>query len=117
MNDIRDALLKWYIQMVYKICYWKHWYNIKNCFIISLWYKGNKLIGITATYVDNFLCTGNDEFIQSFLTNLQKPFAIGKDEIKCFKYLGLSLDTETNITLDQKQIDSFKNYHRCKSEN
>ena len=116
MNDIRDALLKWYIQITKFV--------IENIDIISkiasslsLWYKGNKLIGIMATYVDNFLCTGNDEFIQSFLTNLQKPFAIGKDEIKCFKYLGLSLNIETNITLDQKQIDSFKNYRRCKSEN
>ena len=57
--------------------------------------------------------TGNDEFIDLFLANLQKSFATGKEEIKCFKHLGLSIDIETNRTLDQKHyIDpTIKNFY------
>ena len=50
-----------------------------------------------AIQVDNFLC----EFIELFLTNFQKNFAISKKEMKCFMYQHLSMDTETGITLVQ----------------
>lgn len=45
-----------------------------------------------AIHEDEFLCTKNDQFTAAFLTNFRKSFAIGNEEIKCFRCLCLRIE-------------------------
>lgn len=61
-------------------------------------------------HVNDFLCTGDTDFIESLILKLRNNFIVVKMKTKCFKYLGLKMKhEETNITLGQKNyVDNIK---------
>ena len=66
-----------------------------------MWHK-KKFIGIIGIHVDDFLCAGENSFISSIRSKLNKSFLLDKEKVKCFRFLGLNLKTECNtISLDQ----------------
>ena len=103
MYGLSDASLKWYTKV-------KKFVTDNNGIIskidpsLFLWYNTKQaVVGIMTIHVDDFLCTGDNGFIESFISKLQENFAVGKIETKCFKYLGLNIKHEGNIvTLDQQ---------------
>ena len=59
---------------------------------LFMWHdRNNNIIGLTAVHVDDFLRTGENSFLESILTKLQKSFSVGKEEQKCFHLLGLNV--------------------------
>ena len=67
-------------------------------------HEKNSLNGVITVYVDDFLFAGNEKFQNTVIANLWQTFAIGKEESKQFKYLGLNLCyQEDTITKDQKE--------------
>ena len=70
-------------------------------------HKKNKLISIIGIYVDDFLCGGEKFYLID--KKLNESFSLGKEEVKCFRFLGLNLKTECNtISLDQNHyIDNI----------
>ena len=69
------------------------WYNRVIEFILSsdgkvsrldpalfLWHRENKLIGIIALHVDDFLWSGDDNFERTVINKLRQIFVIGKEE-------------------------------------
>ena len=68
------------------------------------WHENNFLIGVIIVHVDDFLFAGNEKFQNTVIGNLRQTFAIGKEESKQFKYLGLNLCyQEDKITIDNKE--------------
>ena len=68
------------------------------------WHENNSPNGVIIIHVDGFLFAGNEIFQNTVTANLQQTFAIGKEESKQFKYLGLNLCyQEDKITIDQKE--------------
>ena len=68
------------------------------------WHENNSLTGVIIVHVDDFLLAGNEKFQNTFIANLWQTFAIGKEESKQFKYLGLNYCyQEDKITIDQKE--------------
>ena len=64
--------------------------------------KNNNIIGLIAVHVDDFLCTGENSFLESISTKLRKLISVGKEEQKCFRFLGLNVQSKSNkILLDQ----------------
>ena len=46
---------------------------------IFYYHQNNKLIGLIAIFVDDFLWSGTNEFEANFISKLRKAFAIGKE--------------------------------------
>ena len=59
-------------------------------------------------HVDDFLFTGNPDFLKTIITKLRGTFLIGEDNLK-FKYPGVT-STNSTITLDQYQY--IQNLHK-----
>ena len=70
---------------------------------LFMWHdKNNNIIGLIALHVDDFLCNGENSFLESILRKLRKSFSAGKEEQKRFGFLGLSVQSKPNkILLDQ----------------
>ena len=66
------------------------------------WYQNDKLHGLVAIHVDDFLYSGSPSFLESVIVELRKTFRIGKEESTCFQYLGIKM-TQINgsISMDQ----------------
>ena len=68
------------------------------------WHENNLLIGVFIEHVDDFLFAGNEKFQTTIISNLRQTFAIGKEERKQFKYLGLNLCYHgSEISIDQNE--------------
>ena len=83
---------------------------------IFFWYTDNKLGGIIALYVDDFLYAGSQHFIDSIIKKLMTIFKIGSTGSGSFTYVGYRLNTyQDGITLDQEQyINSIKDVYLSK---
>ena len=64
--------------------------------------NNNKLIGIIAIHVDDFLWAGTNDFEQNFISKIRKTFVVGKENQSLFKYLGIDLsENNSEISIDQ----------------
>ena len=72
--------------------------------------KDNKLIGLCALHVDDFLTAGTKQFEALLDKRLQGRFTFGKIELHKFKFTGLNIEqTEDGIYIDQiDYIQSLK---------
>ena len=69
---------------------------------ILYYYKDDKLAGIIAIHVDDFLWAGDLLFSNNIISAFCKVFTIGKTSKNTFRYLGLDLNQNCEIiTLDQ----------------
>lgn len=68
-----------------------------------IWYKEQETIGIMIVHVDDFLYGGTKSFQQTIIQKLHKIFRVGLEETKSFRYLGLSIEEESQgIVLSTK---------------
>ena len=58
---------------------------------LFLWHEAGELIGIIAVHVDDFLWSGIKQFESNIINKLRQTFKIGREDSKCFKYLGLDI--------------------------
>ena len=93
----------------------RKWYNKVKSVLLSLnlkmsrgdpsifyYYKDDKLAGIIAIHVDDFLWAGDLLFSNNIISAFCKVFTIGKTSKNTFRYLGLDLNQNCEIiTLDQ----------------
>ena len=93
----------------------RKWYNKVKSVLLSLnlkmsrgdpsifyYYKDDKLAGIIAIHVDDFLWAGDLLFSNNIISAFCKVFTIGKTSKNTFRYLGLDLNQNCeSITLDQ----------------
>ena len=64
--------------------------------------KNEKLSGIVAIHVNDFLWAGDVSFSKDIIPAFCKIFVIGKTSKNAFRYLGLEINQNIqNITLDQ----------------
>ena len=104
------------------------WYHLIKAFVLTnggkvleidpsmfTWHENNSPNGVIIIHVDGFLFAGNEKFQNTVTANLRQTFAIGKEESKQFKYLGLNLCyQEDKITIDQKEyIYIYKEFRMC----
>ena len=62
---------------------------------LFMWHdRNNNIIGLIAVHIDDFLRTGENSFLESILTKLQKSFSVAKEEQKCFHLLGLNVQSK-----------------------
>ena len=103
MYGLSDASLKWYTR-VKKFVTDSKGVISKIDSSLFIWYNTKQEVGgLLAIHVDDLLCIGDNDFIESLISKLQDNFGVGKMETKCFKYLGRNIKHEGNIiTIDQK---------------
>ena len=105
---LEDAARKWYesvLQEMLKIgC-------TKSKFEAALFYfkKNDKLMGMSATHVDDFLNCGNQVFDQAVTEKINRKFQFGSAYDIDFRYVGINIKQENNfINVDQKHyIDNL----------
>ena len=69
---------------------------------IFYYHKSDKLSGLIAIHVDDFLWSGDEFFSDNIIPKLSKIFTIGKASKNVSRYLGLDLHQNKElITLDQ----------------
>ena len=84
--------------------------GVKECPVdkaIFFWYTSAGLEGIICLYVDDFLYTGSDRFVECIIKKLMSIFKIGSTGTDNFTYVGYRLNTYNDgITLDQEHYIS-----------
>ena len=78
---------------------------------LFLWHKNDKLIGIIAVHVDDFLWSGTQWFEANIIAKLRETFLIGNEDSKNFKYLGLNLAHSDNGNIEvfqNKYVNSIE---------
>ena len=70
---------------------------------IFFYHQDNKLCGVLACHVDDFLHAGNAQFEDNIMTPLRSRFLAGKLGETIFKYIGFNIhQTSKGIVLDQQ---------------
>lgn len=95
-----------------------HWYKRVKAFMESIggkvstmdpaifhWHnKDNKVVGILACHVDDFLYSGSEDFVESKGREIRIEFTVGKESEDSFKYVGMKIESKNDcITLDQNE--------------
>ena len=109
LYGLSDASMKWYEHVKSTMTELRGKMSSVDSGLFT-WHKGNELQGFIAVHVDDFLWSGNAEFPSTIILKLCKTFTIGKEESKCFKYLGLNIaQVSEKIKFDQEDyINALK---------
>ena len=106
---LTDASLRWYDRVV---DFMHSTQGKKSALDPALfhWQNNNQVIGLVAVHVDDFIWCGNIEFKNTVINDLRRTFLVGKEETKCFQYLGVQLKQSLmGISMDQYHyINSLK---------
>ena len=78
--------------------------------VYFLWnHEDGTVIGMIALHIDNFIYCVEDEWLLNVVEPLQKVLKISKTTNGCFKYLGLNVQMNDAIYVDQDAyIDGLK---------
>ena len=69
---------------------------------LFFWQKNGVLEGVICVYVDDFLYSGTQEFVNSVIKTLMEKFKIGSSANITFTYVGLRVNSyQDGITMDQ----------------
>ena len=69
---------------------------------IFYWMNNNKIEGILACHVDDFLYGGSEQFCSEKGSDIRNEFTVGKEEEGSFKYVGMNIQqSDKVILLDQ----------------
>ena len=69
---------------------------------LFMWHDNNKLIGILAMHVDDFVYGGSSAFEVTVIIEMKKKLRVGSHESGSFKYLGLNVKQSVeDIKIDQ----------------
>jgi hypothetical protein len=80
------------------------------------WKKGDKLVGIMCSHVDDLFYGGTEEFVSEVIGELKKRLKVGTEEIGEFKYVGVEVLQRKNViwlhqTQYAGQVREFKEEH------
>ena len=101
LYGLKDASRKWYLKVVDKL---KKLDFQTSHYDSGLFYllKDNKLIGIVALHVDDFLHAGTPYFNKTIMPQVLSCFKVGKSESRDFMYTGFHLkQTDEGVRIDQ----------------
>ena len=64
-----------------------------------------RMEGILVVHVDDMLFAGTESFMSKIITPFKQKFKISKEEMRCFKYVGINIEQsrKNDISLDQKE--------------
>ena len=97
-----DAARAWYIRVKDELIK----LGVEKCPLDNsffFWHVDGVLEGAICLYVDDFLFTGTQNFIETIINNLMKKFKIGSTGNVNFTYVGLRVNSHTDgITIDQE---------------
>ena len=103
LYGLKDASRKWYLRVMEKLKelgFQTSKFDSAMFFLI----KDNKLVGVVALHVDDFLHAGSPYFNDTILPQLMSCFKVGKSEAKEFMYTGFYLKQDnTGVRLDQNK--------------
>ena len=109
LYGLKDASRKWYFKVLSKLkeLGFEQAFCDKAVFYLI---KDNKLVGIIALHVDDFLHIGDDYFNKTILPKILSVFKVGKSETRSFMYTGFQLkQDEGGISVDQeKYVNNVK---------
>ena len=103
LYGLTDASRQWYEEIDEKL---ENLNFQKSCQdpALYLYKKDNKLQGVMAIHVDDFLHTGDSNFEKNIIPNLLKDLVVGKTEQNDFTYTGFHIKQhKDHITLDQHE--------------
>ena len=101
LYGLKDASRQWYLRLK-KTLLDNSFQRCKYDGALFYLIKDSKLIGLVGVHVDDFLCTGDDNFMTNIIPKVLEKFVIGKAEDQAFMYTGFKLDQDSKgITLDQ----------------
>ena len=103
LYGLKDASRKWYLRVVEKL---KNLGFQTSCYDSGLFFliKDEKLIGIVALHVDDFLHAGSKYFNDKIMPQLLGCFKVGKSETKEFMYTGFYMKQDTTgVRIDQNK--------------
>ena len=99
---LADAARAWYIRVKDELIK----LGVEKCPLDNsffFWHVDGVLEGAICLYVDDFLFTGTQNFIETIINNLVKKFKIGSTGNVNFTYVGLRVNSHTDgITVDQE---------------
>lgn len=74
--------------------------------------------GILSCHVDDFIWGGSTKFEQTVISTIRSSFNVGREEEKCFSYVGVEVFSSVNgITLEQRDyLDNLKTLGLDKSQ-
>ena len=74
---------------------------------LYLWFDNGNLIGVLVSHVDDFAFCGSEKFQESVIKELKIAFQISVHETGSFKYLGLSVNQNSNgVSIQQNSYIS-----------
>ena len=103
LYGLKDASRQWYFKVVGKLneMNFRKSFSDKGVFFLI---KDNKLIGIVALHVDDFLHCGNEYFNKVIMTKVLSIFKVGKSETRDFMYTGFRIRQDNkSIKVDQEK--------------
>ena len=103
LYGLKDASRKWYFRVLNKLkeLGFQQAFCDKAVFFLI---KDNKLLGVIALHVDDFLHAGDPYFNKTILPQILSVFKVGKSETRVFMYTGFQLKQDNEgITLDQEK--------------
>ena len=71
---------------------------------VFYWRNNGSLEGIICCHVDDFYCSGTDNFEKHVLKRLKTKFNIGSEDLSNFRYIGLNISS-TNEYIEMHQND------------
>ena len=97
-----DAARAWYIRVKDELTK----LGVEKCPLDNsffFWHVDGVLEGAICLYVDDFLFTGTQNFVETIINNLMKKFKIGSTGKVNFTYVGLRVNSYTDgLTIDQE---------------
>ena len=103
LYGLKDASRKWYFRVVTKLKelgFKTSHYDSGMFYLI----KDDKLVGLVALHVDDFLHSGDSYFNKVIIPQLLSCFKVGKSEARDFLYTGFRMcQTDEGVRIDQQK--------------
>ena len=88
---LSDASRQWYLKVRQELLR-LGFVQLKLDNAVFMWYHNGCLHGLVACHVDDFVYGGSDLFHSTVVTSLRKVFIVGKEQSRCFKFLGIFVE-------------------------
>ena len=103
LYGLNDAAREWYLKLDEAMRDMKAQRSIYDN-AIFYWIEGNKLCGICACHVDDFIMGGEDAFLEKLISGVKNRFKVSSECDGIFKYVGLQITHDgSSICVSQNQ--------------
>jgi hypothetical protein len=101
LYGLNDAAREWYLQVTESVGEMGGSRStLDNA--IFFWRIRNKLVGICAAHVDDFIISGSDEFLNNIISQIRHRFKVSSECEGLFTYIGLQIEQDSDtISISQ----------------